>query len=236
LNSHAAGIWYYGSGKMGFINVIRGAVKVKRIAVIFFCLMIVFLVTSCKANDASGIPSDIEVVHGVADKITFENLKQVEDDATIIVEAVARKTIGQKVSTHYDTELQKDLPMGGYTQWEIEVTKVNKGDVKEGDKLVLLQDYYLWTYSDGKEQLITATDLKPAVKNKKYLMFLKYDDRNKGYWPVCDYEGMFAIPTDELKAKVKDGSLKQSDLDVYNYETLQHLVPIYNEVVQKYFK
>jgi hypothetical protein len=226
---------------------IRSDYRLKRLALILISALLILL-AACDKEDASDIPSDteaaekladipadIEVAYSVADKIIYEDLEQVEEDATVIVEAVAKKTLGQKVSTHYDYELKKDLPGSGYTKWEIEVTKVYKGDVKEEDKLVLLQDYYIWTYSDGKDQLVSTTALKPAVKNREYLMFLKYDDINEGYWPVCDYEGMFTIPNDELKEKVKDGMLEQTDLEVYNYETLFYLVPIYKEVVQKYF-
>jgi hypothetical protein len=127
------------------------------------------------------------------------------------------------------------VPEAGFTYWEIEVTKVYKGDVKSGDKLVLLQEYYIWTNTAGKKQLVSSTSLKPAVKNKKYIMFLRYDDNFKAYYPVCDYEGMFAIPTDEIKVKTKAGTLMQADLDVYDNENLSYLIPIYNEVVQKYF-
>ena len=83
-------------------------------------------------------PSDIEVVNVSTDRILFENLQQVEDYSTIIAEAVAKKSIGQEVSTHYDYEFKKELPDTGFTRWEIEVTKVYKGDVKVGDKLPLL--------------------------------------------------------------------------------------------------
>lgn len=233
----------------------------KRFVLIFISLLLISLSASCKANDAADIPSDadttdgitvvqsdvgsedvitdipsdIEVAYIFADKVFFEDLKQVEDNATIIVEADVRKNLGQKVSTHYDEGLKKELPDAGYTKWEIEVTKVYKGDLKVEDRLVLLQNYYVWTYPDGKEQFVTLTDLKPAKKDSKYLLFLKYDDRNEGYWPVGDYEGMFPVPTDEMKEKVKDMTLEQSDFDVYNYEQLNYLIPIYNEVVPKYF-
>jgi hypothetical protein len=66
-------------------------------------------------------------------------------------------------------------------------------------------------------------------------MFLIYDERYNAYWLVCDYEGMFAIPSDEMKAKAKAGTLAQSDFNVYDLDGLNYLVPIYNEVVEKYF-
>jgi len=187
-------------------------------------------------SDDSGVPSGIEIVHVQSDSIEFDSLKKVEDDSTIIVEAVAKKNLGQKVNTSYDYDLKMDLPDYGYTKWELEVTKAYKGGVKAADKLVLIQEYYIWTNMDGKKQLISITSLKPAVKNNKYLLFLRYDDNFKAYYPVCDYEGMFSIPTEDLKSKAKAGTMKQSDdPDVYDGEHLQYLIPIYGEVVQKYF-
>lgn len=216
----------------------------KRKHIVFLCFLLMTIFVSCKVEDTSDIPTDIEIAHhaSTADRILYENLKQVEKDATIIVEAVAKGILGQKVSTSYDYELQKELPGSGFTKRECEVTEVYKGDVEDGDMIVLLQDYYIWSYSDEKsnekQQLVTTSYLKPAVKDKKYLLFLIYDDRHDGYWPVCDYEGMFSIPTDEINEKTAAGTLKQSDLDVYEYDetmTLPYLMPIYNDVVEKYF-
>ncbi len=205
----------------------------KKKHIIFFCFLLMTFFVSCKAKDTSDIPADIEVVHhaDTADRILYESLTQVEKEATIIVEAIPKDIIGQKVSTVYDYEFQKELPGSGLTKRECEITKVYKGDVEIKDTIVLLQDYYIWNYTDDnsgeKQQLITTSYLKPAIKDMKYLLFLLYDDRHDGYWPVCDYEGMFSIPA--------SNTLNQSDPDVYDYETLPYLIPIYNEVTEKYF-
>lgn len=223
----------------------------KRLVILFVSISFIFLFISCNSDntknilsdnqvkdDLSKIPSDIEVVYngGIADKEILKDLKQVEDQSTVIVEAVPKAVLGQEVDTEYDSNIDKVLPGGGYTKWEIEVTKVYKGDVKVKDKLILFHDYYLWTYSDGSKQLITTSSMKPAVKDKKYLMFLQFDEVNQCYWPTSDYLSMFAIPKDEIKTKVKNKTLKQSDLDVYNYEQLDNLIPVYSEVEQKYFE
>jgi hypothetical protein len=121
----------------------------KRITLFLICIMFILLTTSCVAADNSAIqtdnepdiPSDIEVVNVQADRLILDDLQQVEDYSTIIVEAVARKDLGQKVETSYDYGFKKDVPNGGFTRWEIEVTKVYKGDVKAGDKLFLFQEY-----------------------------------------------------------------------------------------------
>lgn len=225
----------------------------KKLPLIINCLLIIFLLASCKAADVSDsgnpsetevedeqsdfeISSDIKVVHTQSDRIYCEDLQQVEDEATIIVRAVAKGTLDQKVDTVYDDEIQEELPAYGYTKREIEVTQVHNGDVKVGDKLVLLQAYYLWTYSDGYKQLVSNTSVKPVVKETEYLMFLRYDKIMEGYSIVGDYQGIFAIPTNEIKAQAEEGILEQSDLDIYyNHEPLHYMFPLYNEVVEKYF-
>jgi hypothetical protein len=211
----------------------------KKLAIIINCLLLIFLLASCKKADVSdsGIPSDIELVRPQSDRIYYEYLKQVEDQAIIIVRAVAKETLSQEVDTIYDHVTDKKLPTYGYTKWEIEVDKVYKGDVNVGDKLVLLQEYYIWTKSDGKKQLVNSSSIKPAVKEEEYLLFLRYEEAMGGYSTVGDYQGMFAIPTDEVKAIMEEGMLEQSDLDTYyDDEPLSYLFPLYNEVAEKYFK
>lgn len=114
----------------------------KKLTLIINCLLLLFLLVSCKKADvsASDIPSDIELVRPQLDRTYYEYLKQVEDQATSIVRAVAKETLSQEVDTIYDYVIQKDY---GYAKREIEVTKVYKDDVNVGDKLVLLQEYYM---------------------------------------------------------------------------------------------
>lgn len=211
----------------------------KKFALIINCLLLIFLLASCKKTDVSDsdIPSDIELVRPQSDRTYYENLNQVEDQATIIVRAVAKETLSQEVDTIYDYVLQKELPTYGYTKREIEVAKVYKGDVNVGDKLVLLQEYYIWTKSDGKKQLVNSSSIKPATKEKEYLLFLRHEEMMGGYSTVGDYQGMFAIPTDEVRIIMEEGTLEQSDLDTYyDDEPLYNLFPLYNEVTEKYFK
>lgn len=215
----------------------------KRKLAILLCILFLIPLTSCNKSYTSEIPTDIEIANNAtsADRMILQNLQQVEEEATIIVEVVAKEIIGQKVSTFYDHEFQKELAGPGFTKRESEITKVYKGSVETGDTVVLLQDYYIWTFTDEssteRQQLITYSYLKPAEKGKSYIMFLSYDDRHGAYWPVCDFQGMFSIPTDNIKSKLDAGTLKQSELDVYEdlEETLPYLMPIFSEVVEKYY-
>lgn len=68
-------------------------------------------------------------------------------------------------------------------------------------------------------------------------MFLRYEEMMGGYSKVGNYQGMFALPTDEVKAIVEEGTQEQADLDTYyDDEPLDNLFPLYNEVAKKYFK
>lgn len=206
-------------------------------AIIFLFLSFILLLASCNStNDSASLPDVDEVVHIQSHRNHYHSLGEVEDVADLIVEAVAKGVIDQNVTTQYHEQFGKELPSFGYTRREIEVTKVYKGDVEVGDALTLLEGYYVWTTTEGKKQLISSTSLTPAETNKKYLLFLRHHEELEGYWPAADYQGRYAISAREIEEKVKNRTLSQSDLDVYNHETLPFLVPFYHEVVEKYFR
>jgi hypothetical protein len=182
------------------------------------------------------ISPDIEIVRPMGDRIFYYNLQEVEEKSDLIVKAVVKGTLGQKVFTLYNADLQKDLPTFGYTKREIEITQVYKGDTNVGDKLVLSEDYYIWKNPDGKKQLVCFTSVKPAVKEKEYLLFLSYHKDLGAYYAVGDYQGIFDIPTDKIKTKGRIASLEELDQDrYYDGESLSYLLDVYNEVLDKYF-
>jgi hypothetical protein len=83
--------------------------------IVFTCFLFTLLTSSCVSADTSVIPSDnepdipfgIEVVNIVTDRTIFDDLQQVEDDSTIIVEAIPKKNLRQEVQTSYDYEFKK---------------------------------------------------------------------------------------------------------------------------------
>lgn len=182
-----------------------------------------------------GLPSNIEIIHIMCDRTIYSNLRELEDQADIIVKAVVKENLGQEVSTYYDEAIRKYIPVAGYTKREIEVTQVYKGDVDVGDKLILHEGYFTWTYPDGYKQLVSSSLVKPMKKESEYLLFLCYNHDQGGYYRVGDYQGTYAIPTDQIKASVS--TLEQWALEIYyDYETelLNNLHPIYKEVMNKY--
>ncbi len=171
--------------------------------------------------------SQMEVVNIVCDRIYYDSLFEVENDSTLIVEAVPKGVLGQKVTTSYDYEFKRELPGSGYTQREIEVTKVYKGNVSVGETITFLQDYYLWTDQDNKKQLISITSLKPLEEGEKYLMFLHYEENMDSYIAVCDYQGVYPI-------KNLNGAKKSDFSYIYSSQDISNLMPIYSEVQEKY--
>ena len=207
----------------------------RRYFLLFLCLLFTCPITSCREKETSVLSSDIEVVKVPNDKKVFDNLPQVEKNATIIIEGVAEESLGQKVDTNQENKSPRELPDYGFTIWNIKVTKIYKGNVKVGDKLNLLLEYYLTKQGTDKEAIITFTALKPPIIGREYILFLKYDQKQQGYWPVSDYEGMFPEPDSGLKNKVRTNKLQQSDLEIYSDESLQNVVLIYCKIVNKYF-
>ena len=185
------------------------------------------------------IPSDVEVTSlGTGDRTYYHNLQELEDRADIIVRAVVKGNLGQEVSTLYDVATESFLPITGYTKREIEITQVYKGDVNVSDKPILHEGYYIWTYPDGNEQFISSSWVKPMKNDSEYLLFLGNDQEPESYYRIGDYQGIYVIPTDEIKAKVKEGTVEPSELDLYYHyegEFPKYLLTIYKEVIEKYF-
>ncbi len=179
--------------------------------------------------------SEVEVVKVPNEEEVFDNLQQVENKATVIVEAIAEECIGQNINGLLGNNVQKELPKYGYTKWKIKVTKIFKGSVIVGDELTLLLDYYILNEVENQQKLVTFTSLKPPTLNKEYILFLEYDKKREGYRPVCDYEGMYPMPNKELKDKIEANKLQQSDLDVFCDETLKNLLSLYSKIATKYF-
>ncbi len=208
--------------------------------VVIICIVASVIYISTLYGQGDAIPPGVEVAFGgMGDRWVYQTLQEVEKEAGIIVEAVPIKVLGQEVNTFHFYNKEKDevveSPAFGYTKWEIKVTKVYKGDVEVGDKLTFIHPYYLWTYSDDRKVFYTFSSRKPEVKNKKYIMFLSFYEPFEGYCSVGDYEAVFPVPGAKMKEKVKKGTVERSDLEVYDLNDMHYLIPIYTDMVKKYY-
>lgn len=170
---------------------------------------------------------DLQVVEVSTDRMIYQSLNEIEESSTIIVEAKVVDTIGQEVSTYYDVDLDKNVPGSGYTKRKLEIQKVIKGDVSIGDSIILMQDYYVWTDTDDEKKLITLTELKPLKNGENYLLFLSWSKKFESYYETGDFQGVYPMN--------KEAYLDKEFSYVYPNETHSwNLVPIYEEVCQKY--
>lgn len=178
----------------------------------------------------------LEVINISCDRTLYESLEEIEEEATIIVEVEARDTVEQVVSTFYDSVFKQNYPEAGYTKRELEVEKVYKGDVSVGDKIVLMQDYFIWAEDNGEKKLMSLTELKPMKKGEKYLLFLAWSKNKEAYYEVGDFQGVYPLEAATVNSKDRSIDSKQEFDHVYPSESHSWtLAPIYDEVQAKYY-
>ena len=211
------------------------------------CTLLAFPFTSCSngksassapVNPTSGTAEDspsAQIVYGGMDRRMFDSLGEIEAASDAIVECIGQRNMGQSVATYYDPKFKKAVPTIGYTFWEMKVTNVFKGSAKSGDRIQFAQAYYVWTENNGVKERICHTAQKPLQVGREYLLFLLHDKNHGDYVAAGDYQGRYAVPSAELKAKGLAGTVTQNDLDMYDNEKHPEMRFIYKDVVQKYF-
>ncbi len=175
--------------------------------------------------------------HDYGPYYSYNTLQEIEDAADIIIEAKVGDITGPKLTQYYSAEFYNHMPTDGYTEKEIKVTKVHKGDVKAGDKLIFAERYYVWITAEEEQVIVSDAYVKPAVEGEKYLLFLKYNEKDKNYSLVADYMSFYEFPSKSLLQKTKDGTLVQEDLTyLYQEKKAINFYPLYKEVIDKYFQ
>lgn len=197
---------------------------------VLLSVILFFITKPLSVND------EYEVTNIICDRIVYGSLSEIDNASAIIAEVTAGEEVGQEVSSFYDYAFKKEIPNGGYTKREVEVNKVYKGNIEAGDKLLLLHDYYKWTYEDGTKQLISSSGFMPMNEGEKYLVFLQKERNKDGYSVTGDYLGIYPIST--ISKYVRDS--KSADFP-YIYETYisqdtDKLLTMYDNVTDKYYR
>ena len=165
----------------------------------------------------------------------YNKLSDLEAASDVIAECLVKEKLEQRVSVTFNPAFEKEIPSFGLTTWGVKVTKAYKGD-PPGLVLAFHQPYCVWVNHDGKKLRICSTSQMPVQVGQKYLLFLKsVPPDDSGYMVTGDYQGKYAIPSDELKAKGLAGTVTQSDLDMYDGEIHPEIQSIYKDIVKKYF-
>ena len=225
---------------------LRICIPVAAVALIAVLIPIWFSLPKPKSD----IPEWVEIQSGSSgDRIFYHTLENVEAEAELIVEVTAKEVDSQECSRFYSATFGKYIHGAGYTRRNCKVTRVYKGDVEEGDILLVLQPYFLWDYKsddlwDYEETTEEESNLgfmcfsqvKPMMPGAKYLLFIRYDENHGGYYTIGDYEGLYAMPTDEIREKAENKTLRRTDFDyIFQHDVMHSFLPVYYEVYEKYF-
>ncbi len=230
---------------------LRIGLPVAATAVLAVVLSLVYTLQKPKSD----IPEWLEMNGGSAtgDRMFYYTLENVEAKADLIVEVTAKEVDSQECGKIYSYAFEKIVPGSGYTRRNCKVTKVYKGEVEEGDNLLVLQYYYIWDYEtgdvwdyvdDGDDGasadlgfINVSSQVKPMIPGEKYLLFLSYYENHGGYYPVGDYEGFYAMPTKDIAEKAEQKTLQRTDFDyIFQHDVMPTFLPLYYEVFDKYFK
>ena len=201
--------------------------KIKTIvSAICACALCVSL-TACSQTPKE-IPKDFSGIEllkwGETDRRVYDDLETLEESSDLVVVGTFIEDSVQDLDYHYSEFFGKDILANVESINTIKVSRVIKGDVKEGDTVKIGQGYAV---EDG--QLITFSDLTPMVNGDTWVFFLSTANDCGYYWCTGDSDGRYPVST------VQNQSLAVSEysaLGVYDRQNFKD--EIYGELVEKY--
>lgn len=185
--------------------------------------------TSCSTASANNEDfSNLEICQfGEVNCIPYNDLETLEEESDVIVIGAFKDNSEQKEVYQYNDHFQKDVLTVVISTNKIEISKVIKGDVKEGDFLSISQDYGI-----VDDKYVTLSHLTPMIKGDQWLFFLTKNTkelRAGTYSCTGDADGRYPL---------KDFSYKKIALtDFEDYGVLfkeDFKENIYNEILKKY--
>lgn len=201
--------------------------KIKTIvSAICACALCVSL-TACSQTPKE-IPKDFSGIEllkwGETDRRVYDDLETLEESSDLVVVGTFIEDSVQDLDYHYSEFFGKDILANVESINTIKVSRVIKGDVKEGDTVKIGQGYAV---EDG--QLITFSDLTPMVNGDTWVFFLSTANDCGYYWCTGDSDGRYPV------SAVQNQSLAVSEysaLGVYDRQNFKD--DIYSELVEKY--
>ncbi|WP_101696557.1 hypothetical protein [Clostridium minihomine] len=128
-----------------------------------------------------------------------------------------------------------------YTISSLEISKVWKGDFKEGGTIKLCESYYI-TEKNNKQVLRYASNYMPSDLDKDYIFFLDSMDLENDtvYTPTIYEKGRYPLPSSistnkqrSFKSIFNIDSISNEDLNLADHDSTIYK-SIYEEVLQKY--
>ncbi len=204
---------------------------------------------ACSATDAISqtdtvVPSSLEKIPSSTGNIRVDvvsgdtlynpkTLEEVEKLSGYIVKGHLQNDAKQKLYTP-----DAKTVIFGVTVSSFEITKVYKGNLKEGDKIPVAERYY--TLEENGKTTRYELDYAPSIPGQEYIFFLnKAPDKNefmRGFYsPVIKETGRYAVitPKDSNFSKrelmsANELNLVKTDPDIYQ--------KMYQQVIDKYMK
>ncbi len=204
----------------------------KKSLFLILSLAVMLLFTSCSAPEAVEEEEPKEAFSGLElNKSTeFANrykpyaLEDLEETCDAIVVGTYVGDTRQKEIYQYDYQVEKDTLVNTITYGSIEVSKVFKGDFKEGDIIEYAQEYAVLD-----NEYITFSDLTPMSEGDTWLFFL-FNNYDSGiYYCLGDSDGRYPIKD---FAYQRIALTDNEDLGVFDKEDFNE--EIYNEILEKY--
>lgn len=187
-----------------------GCLTVKKISFIIFILCL--LLTACNSNAKNNVDiSEYEVVRVQADRMMFNDLSALEQEADLIVIGTYGDQTDQEAKYMYNADFGKDVLVYGKNIGTIRIDEYIKGKV-DGDIVQVAQSYVL---DNEEKKIIAYSDLTPMAGGRQWLFFLSYDEYTDLYWIVGDICGRYPLPTAELSAVCEDADeiIRRYDVD-----------------------
>ena len=161
--------------------------KIKTIiSAICACALCVSL-TAC-SQTSKEIPKDFSGIEllkwGESDRRVYDDLETLEESSDLVVVGTFIKDSVQDLDYHYSEFFGKEIIGNVHSMNTINVSRVIKGDIEEGDTVEIRQGYAV---EDG--QLITRSNLTPMVNGDTWVFFLSTANDCGYYWCTGDSDG-----------------------------------------------
>lgn len=198
----------------------------KKIIISFLTLSILVLFTSCSVTEETEEFSDLTLLNTSDDgnRLSFFDLESLESHSKIAVVGTFTDDSTQELTYRHEDIFGKDILAFVKSFNNIEVTKVLKGDVNEGDILKIGQNYAV-----VDDRLITDSALTPMMKGDTWIFFLVPSDNGEYYFCTGDSDGRYPVKNCEY---AKIALTDNEELGVYDKKCFNE--DIYNELLKKY--
>lgn len=157
---------------------------------------------------------------GESNRPTYDDLKSLEEKSDLII---VGKVTGDSQQEEFYQDENKDILLSVVSTNKVEVLKVIKGDIKEGEILSVTQRYGIID-----DRFLYMSRLTPMLNNDNWLFFLTKRENGTCYC-TGDNDGRYPLENFSYR---KIALTDNEDLGVYDKKDFRE--DIYKEILEKY--